>query len=148
MLFSQLPFPLTEEDTDAFNWHDSPVYGITFGLGDVRLDVDISVGYDLPSAPSGFVLFSGPATMRFVGGVNVRIEEVQCSGPLTFDGIQREETSRGVEWQLDFFEGYIRLDAPGFSLYFRGEPRRSESWIRSWPHRQSVCFDIPPGPKP
>jgi hypothetical protein len=131
----------TSDDFDAMGWHDNAVHALRIeegehGEGELLLDIDYIEEWIPGDEHFAFMLC--PATLQFhqVTALRIAIDYAGPSAgvcPFSLDAIEREAlvypngyTSYRWTLRLNWPEGEIRFDSPGFTQTALAPSRRSE----------------------
>lgn len=135
------------EDFDSLSWHDVHVHGFRLdayeqseGAADLLLDIDFILSWH--ESDGGFQFTICPATLRFkqVFGLQMTLDYVQGTAgmcPFSIHSIERralvfQTGYKSYDWHilLNWPDGNIKFQAPGFTLTLTGAPRISLSqWL-------------------
>ena len=124
-------------DFDTLSWHDVRVHGFRIvegdqGTAELVLDIDFILEW-LPSEDGGYRFRIAQAILQFheVFGLRFMLDYVACSTGMTafsIDRIEREvigddERAQTYRWRIDvnWPEGFLEFEAPGFSQWLVGE---------------------------
>lgn len=124
-------------DFDALSWHDVRVHGFRIveggqGTAELVLDIDFILER-VPPERGGQRFRVAQAILQFheVFGLRFVLDYVACSAGMTafsIDRIEREvigdeERPRTCRWRIDIDwpEGFLEFEAPGFSQWLVGE---------------------------
>jgi len=124
-------------DFDTLSWHDVRVHGFRIvegdqGTAELVLDIDFILEW-LPSEDGGYRFRIAQAILQFheVFGLRFMLDYVACSAGMTafsIDRIEREvigddERAQTYRWRIDvnWPEGFLEFEAPGFSQWLVGE---------------------------
>ena len=123
-------------DFDALSWHDVRVHGFRIvegaqGTAELVLDIDFILEW-LPE-DDGYRFRIAQAILQFheVFGLRFMLDYVACSAGMTafsIESIEREvigddERAQSYRWRIDvnWPEGFLEFEAPGFSQWLVGE---------------------------
>lgn len=123
-------------DFDALSWHDVRVHGFRIvegaqGTAELVLDIDFILEW-LPE-DDGYRFRIAQAILQFheVFGLRFMLDYVACSAGMTafsIESIERgvigdDERSQSYRWRIDvnWPEGFLEFEAPGFSQWLVGE---------------------------
>jgi hypothetical protein len=123
-------------DFDALSWHDVRVHGFRIvegaqGTAELVLDIDFILEW-LPE-DDGYRFRVAQAILQFheVFGLRFMLDYVACSAGMTafsIESIEREvigddERAQSYRWRIDvnWPEGFLEFEAPGFSQWLVGE---------------------------
>jgi len=139
----------TDQDHDAFGWHDNHVHGLRIrseehGTGELELDLDHILEW-LPQLGGSFRFRIARAALTFHEVSDLRIvidfKSAQAAiGPFSIHSIVRVTRGSGElghpgyysSWRIDvnWPAGEITFDAAGYTMSLRGSPIVSDSqWI-------------------
>jgi hypothetical protein len=123
-------------DFDALSWHDVRVHGFRIvegaqGTAELVLDIDFILEW-LPE-DDGYRFRIAQAILQFheVFGLRFMLDYVACSAGMTAFSIDRigrevigdDERAQSYRWRIDvnWPEGFLEFEAPGFSQWLVGE---------------------------
>lgn len=137
-------------DFDALSWHDVRVHGFRIvegaqGTAELVLDIDFILEW-LPE-DDGYRFRIAQAILQFheVFGLRFMLDYVACSAGMTafsIGSIEREvigddECAQSYRWRIDvnWPEGFIEFEAPGFSQWLVGEIVEQDEQMLDTTHR-------------
>jgi hypothetical protein len=140
----------TEEDFDTMGWHDSPIYGISFG-DNFEFLLDIDYIFKWLETGEGYRFLISPCTLVFENVHDINIEIRESYSRLEIDNIYRENPQRPkngdfikrdteFEWLIETQQGTISFKSVGYKQFVRQALRLIESQVIGVDARGGISF--------
>ena len=141
----------TESDFENMGWHDSHIYGISFGQ-DFQLDFDIDYIFKWVLTGKTYHFWVSPCTLSFQNVYETRFELSPKETGIDIDniGFSNPQRPKNVEfigretefdWSVETHQGLISFKSVGYKQYVRQAPKYLASQLIGLTERGGVSFD-------
>lgn len=141
----------TDLDFEIMNWHDSHIYGISFGEN-FQLDFDIDYIFKWVATGKTYHFWVSPCTLSFQNVYDTQfdlypsengidIDIIDSSNPQRPKNVEFIGREKEFDWSIETQQGLISFKSVGYKQYIRQVPKYLPTQIIGLAERGGVSFD-------